>query len=235
MTDSVFEEATTSTEDTETNTVFKIGDREYTPEDIQTKVTNQDSHIAKLEAENAEYRKKIDEYMDTLKTLQDESTTSKPTEGQSDTPTISPEEVAKVVQRQLEAHSSRTQQKSNLNKVDSALKDRFGGAEGGREAFLAKAQELNMEPKRLMELSAESPDAVLSWFEKPQQTGSTGSSTSGHNTTAVSSMEGNIVEGSYNWWTKLRQEDPGKYYSPEMTHKRMKDAERLGRDKFFGN
>lgn len=39
---------------------FKVGDREYNAESASTKITNGDAHIAKIEAENAELRAKLE-------------------------------------------------------------------------------------------------------------------------------------------------------------------------------
>lgn len=227
MTDIFDDKSTTTNEDV----VLVVGDRQYTKEDLQNKIVNADSHIEKIESENADMRKKIDEYMEVLSKLKDTPTTSEPKTDTPNTKGLTPEEVAEIVEQQLKTRSTVETQQNNLLDVNQKLVTKFGSVEAAKQAFTDKAKELGMSFDKFKELASESPAAVMQFFNT--QTSTTNSTTTTHNTNAVSANSGAAEEGTWTWWQEKRKNNPDWYYSPKATRQRMVDAERLGRDKFF--
>lgn len=231
MTDSVFNADQGNTQQTTEESIFEIGERKFTKEDAIKKITNADDHIRKIEEDNAELRRKIDEYMGVLAGLQ------KPT-SEPQTPStpagLSPEEVAKLVKEQVSSFNTEQTRTANLMRVDQQLQETFGGVEAAGKELLRKSQELGISLEEIKRLSEQAPEAVLSWFKTPVAPNSPNAGGS-RNTMAILAGQGGAMEGSYPWWQELKKSDPKKYFSPAMTRKRMEDAQRLGREKFFGN
>lgn len=231
MTDSVFSSDQNAQQPTAEDSIFEIGERKYTKEDAINKITNADDHIRKIEEENSQLRIKIDEYMNVLSGLQkpkSEPQAASPPAG------LSQEEVAKLVKEQVSSLNTEQTRTANLLRVDQKLQELYGGVEAASKELLNKSQELGISLEEIKRLSEEAPAAVLSWFKAPAVPNSPSAGT-GRNTSAVFASQQGAVEGSYAWWQELKKSDPKKYFSPQMTRQRMEDAQRLGREKFFGN
>lgn len=232
MTDSIFnQEDKPEEQQTTADSIFEIGDRKYTKDDVIKKITNADDHIRKIEEENSDLRKKMDEYMQVLAGLQKPK--DEPPAATESPSAISQDAVAKLVKEQVNSFHTEQTRASNLSRVDNQLQELYGSVELAGKELVKKANELGLSLEQIKDLAETAPSAVLSWFSKPT-TPNSASSFSTRNTEAVTGMAASVTEGSYAWWQELKKSDPRKYFSPEMTRRRMSDAERLGRDKFFG-
>ena len=211
--------------------LFTIEDREYTAEDAQNKIQNADQHIKTIEEENAALRQKVDEYMEALSKNQEDTPDSAKPNPEPETKGISEDEIAKIVKAQLEATQAATTYDANLNSVRDALRSRYGDEKSANQEFEAKAREMGLSVDEALELGKKSPKVVLSWFGEIQPQSS--APAPGRNTQGIEGSTRGPQEGTWEWWQKLRRDDPKVYFSPKMARKRMQDAERLGRDGFF--
>lgn len=219
-----------------TNTVlFTVADREYTAEDAQKKIENADTHIKTIEEENADLRKKVDEYMEALAKTQElkEPEPAKPENTEPKTPGISAEEIAKIVQAQLAERETASTAEKNINAVKATMLERYGNQQSANEEFAQKAKEMGLTTDEALDLAKRSPKVVLSWFGDVSTP--TPSHSTGHNTQSVAGTTRGPKEGTWAWWQEIRKNDPKTYNSPSMARKRMQDAERLGKEGFFGN
>lgn len=218
----------------EENVLFTIDEREYTAEDAQKKIENADSHIKTIEEENAELRKKMDEYMEALAKV--EAQKPEPAEPakaeESSKPELDAEAIAKLVEQVIDKRSQTSYQEDNLNTVKQTLLEQFGDEAYANEQFTEKAKDLGLTPEEAMELAKSKPKVVLNWFKGDVPVG--GAAPSGRNTQAIASVDRGNKEGTWAWWQDLRRKDPKLYDSPNMARRRMQDAERLGREGFFG-
>jgi len=220
------------TEESNDSTFLVVGDQTFANEEaVVTKLSHQDSHISKVEAENADMRKKLDVYMEaaansakgTTEKVTPDATAAEPTAG------LGAEEVARIVKEQIETMSAQSQYQANSQTIESTLAQELGSEEAAKTALEAKATELGVSKEVLETLKQQSPKAVLGWFGKTPQAPIT-STTPNRNSAAIGT--GQPAEGSWEYWKQLRKTNSDDYFSPATTMRRMKDAERLG-DKFF--
>lgn len=88
--------------------------------------------------------------------------------GTTNTEVLTPEQIAAIVSKQLEADRMRSTQVSNLQTVNQTLIQRFGDKAG--EVLSNKARELGITVQALGQLAEQSPQAVLAYFPvSPQQ------------------------------------------------------------------
>jgi len=183
-------------------------------------------------------REKLTEYEDAmaklaLKEEKPESTqqSQPPTDNQGG---LSADEVSRIVQEQLNAQRTQSIVQQNAAVVEDALTQRFGDAARAAEAVKTKAAELGLSVEMVDKLVAESPMAIISWFSDGSAPAPTGANVATHNSLAMQAQQATATEGTYAWWQNFRKENPKQYNSPAMTQKRMADAQRLGRETFFG-
>lgn len=99
--------------------------------------------------------------------------------GTTNTEVLTPEQIAAIVTKQLEADRMRTTQVTNLQTVNQTLIQRFGDKAG--EVLSNKAKELGITVQQIGQLAEQSPQAVLAYFPVAQQQPAT---SSGLNTSA---------------------------------------------------
>lgn len=220
------------TEENPSSTFLVVGDQTFADENaVVTKLTHQDTHISKIEQENAEMRQKLDVYMEAAakqakgntENVTDDATAPASTGG------LGAEDVARIVREQLEVAAAQNQYQANSQTIESTLAQTLGSEEAAKTALDAKAAELGVSPEVLEQLKQQSPKAVLGWFGGNQQA-PIAPTTGSRNSTAIGA--GQPADGSWAYWQSLRKTDQQSYFSPENTLKRMNDAARLG-DKFF--
>jgi hypothetical protein len=187
-----------------------------TVDDLAKAYANADQFIEQLKEENRKLReqtvqaKTIDEVLERL------SAKEAP---QDDTPAVSgikPEDVQKLVEQTLLGREQKSKREANLLAADKAMKEKFG--DKAAEVFKQRAATPE-KAKILMELAATDPNEFVSLFggtPVPANNMDTGSIS-----TAISMQPSNraSVEGTKEWATKLRKENPSVYWSHEFQYK----------------
>lgn len=139
-----------------------------TPEALKGLAHSQ-QHIKNLEGELAQYKAELGKRKaveDALKEF-----THKPEPEVTPTQGLTEEAVADLVQQRLtEIERSKTVE-SNTKKVVDVIQSKFG--DKAEEAFYGKAKELGMTKEQFNSLAAQSPDAVLAFFNVATQPAST--------------------------------------------------------------
>lgn len=128
--------------------------QEYIPQ-VKSQLSAKDAELATLREELSK-RKAVEDVIASLQPKQPEPVvepTSQPSQG------LSPEDVAKLVQEQLNASKVKEVQTSNTSKVRAALVSKYG--EKAQEVAASRISELGMSMDDLNRLAASSPDAVL--------------------------------------------------------------------------
>lgn len=218
------------------------GDNWKDPEVLAKGKLEADGYIKSLEDQIAQMRedmKKQDYQAQILEQLQNkaaETTTAQTampndngsTETQNTTASLSENDLESLVEKTLVKREQDSVIKQNLAQVDQELVNSFGTE--AEATVRQKAQELGMSLSRLRDIAAESPTAFFSLIGQPQQTFSPmvqGSvRTEGVNMQASNTRD-------WNYYQKLRRENPNQYYSPKVQQQLIQDRMKMG-DK-FGN
>jgi len=189
-------------------------------EDLAKAYANADSFIEQLKEENRKLReqaaqaKTIDEVLERI---------NHKAAPQDDTPAVSglkPEDVQKLVEQTLVGREVQSKRDANLLAADKAMKERFGDKAG--EIFKQRASSPE-KAKILMELAATDPQEFVNLFggvtSTPTQNIDTGSVS-----TALSMQGGSRAkqEGTKEWASSVRKENPTLYWSHEFQYKLQK-------------
>jgi hypothetical protein len=153
---------------------IKEGDRQkYTSvEDALKSITPAQEHINRLEAENAELKRKAEEAKtieELMSKLESETKVDQPV-GQ----TFDESKVAALIEAQLERKQQESVSRQNTEAVMKAFQERYG--EKASEAYNQMAQEAGLTSDMLKNLAATSPKVVLKlagFDSKPSMPGKT--------------------------------------------------------------
>ncbi len=163
------------------------------------------AHISNLEQELATAREEL-----TKRTSVDEAI-QKLTQEQApvDTPSqaFSQEDIAGLVEQQLRQREQATQVKTNTQTVVNTIQQKFG--DKAEEAFYGKAKELGMTNEQFNNLAAQSPNAVLAFFNTAP-TPTSGVSQSSINTTALQPKVNEVPTFMENGMERIRLGAPEK-------------------------
>lgn len=121
------------------------------------------THIARIEADNAELRAKAEKAVDSEKlyeTVQELLKGSRQTNGE----VLDAAALEGLLDRKLTEREQRTVENSNAASVKQALITKFGDAETAQKMFDEKAKELGIGVGFLTDLAKKSPKAVLEYF-----------------------------------------------------------------------
>ena len=201
-----------------------------------------DGYIKNLEDQIAQMRediKKQDYQAQILEQLQNkaaETTTAQTatpndngsTETQNTTASLSENDLESLVEKTLVKREQDSVIKQNLSQVDQELVNSFGTE--AEATVRKKAEELGMSLSRLRDIAAESPTAFFSLIGQPQKTFSP--MVQGTVRTEGVNMQASNTR-DWNYYQKLRRENPNQYYSPKVQQQLIKDRMNMG-DK-FGN
>lgn len=201
-----------------------------------------DGYIKTLEEQLAQMRedmKKQDYQAQILEQLQNkatEPTTVDPatpnnigsTDAQNTTASLSENDLESLVEKTLMKREKDSVIKQNLAQVDQELVNSFGTEAAAK--VQEKAQELGMSMERLRDIAAESPTAFFALIGRPQQTFSP--MVQGSVRTEGVNMQASATR-DWNYYQKLRRENPNQYYSPKVQQQLIQDKMKMG-DK-FGN
>lgn len=202
-----------------------------------------DGYIQTLEGQLTQMREdlKKKEYQDeVLEQLQKKATESTAvnngvpnnnnsnTDGENTTRNLSEEDLKSLVEQTLNQREADAVTKTNLQRVDEELDKTFGT--NAEEVVKKKAEELGMSMDRLSEIASESPNAFFTLIGEPKPTFNP--MVNGSVRTEGVNMQ---VSTDRNWqyYQKLRRENPNQYYEPKMQQQLLQDRMRLGDN--FGN
>ncbi len=232
MTDDVFTETNSNTEEgtssTDNNSLFEIGDRKYDVAAAKTKIENADSHITKLEQENAELR----DQLKTAKTIDDVlDVMNKPSEDTQETSALSRDDLSNVIKEELEARTQADIKASNRQTSSERLRERFG--EEAKTKIEEVGQSLNIGPQTMKDIAEKSPDAFMKLFGEEPSVATPSPSTGSINTESLKQNNSGPKQGTYAWYQKMLKENPKLEKSMDFNKQMMEDAKRLGQEEFF--
>jgi hypothetical protein len=197
-----------------------VGDTQKykTQEELAKAYANADQFIEKLKEENRQLReqaasaKTIDEVLERMSKQREV-----PEYDNSPAQEFNPDIVQQLVEKTLTSREQQRVKEQNLLQADKLMKEKFGD-----KAMDVFKQRANTPEKAqiLMQLASTDPVEFANLFAgTPSVTNNM--DTSSMNTTSVASSGGNRanIEGTKEWASKIRAEDPSKYWSQEFQYK----------------
>jgi len=210
----------------ENSTLFVVGEREYDLNSAKTKIENADTHIKKIEEENADLRGKLEKAKSVEDVLEAMNKNRQPAQDQTNP--VNTDDLTSLVERTLENTLRKSTAKQNLNEVESEMKKAFG--DKAEEVYKSKAQQLGFSAKTMQEMASQSPQGFMALFkEQPSETPA--APTQGSNN--IDGISGGPLKGTYAFYQQLKKDNPTQYYSGAVQAQMLKDANELGQDKFF--
>ena len=189
------------------------GQKYKTVDDLAKAYLHADTFIQQLKEENQKYReqvaaaKSIDDVLERMEHSRQQ---------ERHTPAPGEPDISAIVEQTLVAREAKKTQEANLLEADRLMKERHG--ERATELFKAKASTPELK-KLYMELAARSPQDFVALFgeAQPPTAGAmqSGSTVNAVNIPSTSANRANI-EGTKEWFTRMRKEEPQKFYSSTM-------------------
>ena len=186
------------------------GQKYKTVDELAKAYLHADTFIQQLKEENQKYREQVASAKsidDVLERLQQSQQQEQVTSAQVEQPDISA-----LVEQTLAQREVKKAQEANLLEADRLMKERHGERAG--ELFKAKATTPELK-KLYTELAARSPQDFVALFGEPHAPGSAIQTGSTVNTVNVAShgVSRENIEGTKEWFSKMRREEPQKFYS----------------------
>jgi hypothetical protein len=228
MTDSIFTGETTpeptppQTQDGEL-LIALVGEKQKykSAEELAKAYVNADGFITQLKEENKKLREEnakaatLDEVLERI---------NKPTTKQDDTPAppqLKAEDLEALVEKTLTGRESAKTREANLLQADKLMKEKYG--EKAADVFKAKASSPQLQ-KVFMELASTSPQDFVALFATEAVVPSSAPSTSTVDTASFAASTSNRanMEGTKEWVSKIRKENPTTYWSQDFQVKLQK-------------
>lgn len=145
---------------------------------------------------------------------------------------LSPGEIEEMVRNTISKEATRSSMASNISQVKQALTATWGA--NYERTLLQKASELGLTPEYMENLAANSPKALLTLVGASTQASKPTSSLPPMTSVngSASNQSKNLEPGTFNFYEKLRKEDPRTYFSPRVQNEMMKNAKEKG-DAFY--
>jgi hypothetical protein len=205
-----------------------------TPDDLAKAYTNADQFIETLKEENRKLREQVTQAKTIDEVLERMSKQGSTSEDDSPpSPGITPDFVQQLVEKTLEGRKQQDTRTSNLLKADQMMKEKFGEKAG--EVFKQRAS--SPEKAQLyMQLAATDPAEFVNLFTGNVPVQANNFDASSVNTTSVAFNSGNRAntEWTKEWTTKVRKEDPNRYWSQEFQYKLQQTVSK-NPSLYFGN
>lgn len=220
-------------------TLVGEGKKYKTPEELAKSRLHADIHIARLEQEAKDLREKVasaktvDELIEAVKakvTPENLPGSENVRDNVSAVPTLSAEQVAKLVADQITGHETSKQKNSNRAKAHNELVKMFG--DKAQEMFAKEAPTPELR-QALTQLAEVDPDKFVNLFKKeapPAVVDSGASKTLG--TLNFQASEG-LQRGTQAYYSDLRRKNP-KLYNSAAVQIEMHNAALSNPDKYFG-
>lgn len=208
------------------------------PELLAKAALEKDRFIRQLEQENAALRGELqqritlEEFADRVnsgRAKQDEPEAHVESDpADSGTQRINPEDIENRVLQRLQAEREKERRLQNAAAVKDTLLKKFG--RDYLKTLADKAEELGVDDKFLTDMAQSQPKAFLALFDAvPAQRDVSFTPPRG---VATERMPQPNTERTWQYYERLRKENPMQYYSPKVQNMMHKDAERLG-DSFY--
>ena len=205
-----------------------------TPDDLAKAYTNADQFIETLKEENRKLREQVTQAKTIDEVLERMSKQGSTTEDDNPTaPGITPDFVQQLVEKTLEGRKQQDTRTGNLLKADQMMKEKFG--EKAAEVFKQRAQTPE-KAQVLMQLAATDPTEFVNLFTGGTNVQANNFDAGSMNTTSVAANSGNRAntEWTKEWTTKVRKEDPNRYWSQEFQYKLQQTVSK-NPSLYFGN
>jgi len=205
-----------------------------TPDDLAKAYTNADQFIETLKEENRKLREQVTQAKTIDEVLERMSKQGSTTEDDNPpAPGITPDFVQQLVEKTLEGRKQQDTRTGNLLKADQMMKEKFG--EKAAEVFKQRASSPE-KAQVLMQLAATDPAEFVNLFTGSTNVQANNFDTGSMNTTSVASNSGNRAntEWTKEWTTKVRKEDPTRYWSQEFQYKLQQTVSK-NPSLYFGN
>lgn len=201
-------------------------------EDLAKAYTNADEFINQLKEENRKLReqatsaKTIDEVLERINKTSEKKPEDTPVNG------LTEEAVASLVEKTLTGRALATERENNLLHADKLMKEKFGSK--AADVFKAKASTPDLQ-KVYMELASKSPSDFVALFATSVAP-TTPLDSSSVTTIVADAGTGNraAVEGTKEWATKIRKEQPDLYWSSSFQAK-LQQTVLKNPSLYFGN
>jgi len=219
-------EATTSNEGDQPTFEFIGEGRQYADQNAAlSSIPHKDTHIARIEQENAEMRAKLAE----SKKLEDvlaamNSSSNQAPDAQMNAPqgtqveNTTPQDMAEIVKSVLQEERDASKAESNVAAANKFMFDTFG--DKAQEVATSKAAELGMSIDDLKGLALRSPVAYQALF-KQNSTVDTGTRSSQGDVNTLAQTSTLTGKAKYD---EIRRADARKFLSPEVQKAQMKAA-----------
>ena len=229
MSDTVFEGATTppqqplETPEAPSLLTALVGETQKykTPEELAKGYAHAEEFINTLKNENAELRKQAQQAKsldDVLAKLSERQSSSDDTQNEAP---VSTEAIAQIVQQQITGIEAAKVREANLLKADKAMKERFG--EKATEVFAQVAATPELK-EVYTKLAAVDPDKFVALFAAPVTASGGSMDVSTVNTAGAFQASPRVEEWSKAWVTKVRQDNPKKYWSNQFQSELAQNA-----------
>jgi hypothetical protein len=213
------------------------------PEVVAKSKLEADAFITNLERQNSELRSDLDKQdyskklLEQLENKATETTYVNPLEsnnnngstatGDETKAPVSGDDLESLINEALTKRDATSKAQSNLESVDKKLNELYGTE--ANATIENKGAELGLSKERLQEMAAESPAAFFALIgEKVAQSVNPVS----QSTVNTASAYNQTADRDYNYYSKIRKENPTAYFQPSTQRQMEQDATRLG-SKFY--
>ncbi len=220
------------------------GKKFKTVEDLAKSKLESDNHIARIQAENDELRRKVLESQtveDILARIEAGRQTPpvpnpnpSPEAHQPAKPDGNEVNLQAEIQRVLQESKTQERVQTNVAEVTRVLVERFGDETKANEYIKSRASELGVGVEFLQEVATKSPKAFFTTVGLDAQPPAPNNrpSQGDVNPQALKNHSPGVQPKTYKWWDSLRKENPTAYFSEKMTMQRHKEALEAG-EAFF--
>lgn len=196
-------------------------------EELDKAYLNADTHIKKIEQENAELRERVS----AAKGIEEVLATLGKTEGdgeQTETQDakLDPSVIQSLVEQTIEQRESLNRQRVNATEVVTKLREIYG--DSAEEVFNAKQTELGVD---LNAIAMSSPKAALALLvpTQPQEQAKSAQESTVNSESLMSKHRARV--GTYDYWKQQYQE--GKINQEQMLQGQHRSLKEMGREAFY--
>lgn len=208
------------------------GKKYATAQDALNAVPHAQSHINKVEQDNASLRDKVEK----ASTVDDilNSINRQDPEDRDQTP-LDAGTIAEQAAGLIRQDAQDKQRATNRQVASQRLVDLIGDQDKAQNLITEKAAQLGLSRDALQVIAEQSPDAFMAYFETKQTNQSPPTGNEGTvNTDAIANANTGAPEGTLANWNEQRKTKGDKwFYSPEVQSQVLADAERLGKEGFM--
>lgn len=211
------------------------------PEALAKGKIEADKFIEDLKRQNAELREdmeksaKLDELMELVRNQSkapEQPNTSKVDPNDTSSDQMTPEELKAMIENHVSERDRKTTEARNLAEADKVLREKFGDSAGN--ILNTRAKELGMSVDAMKEMASKTPKAFLRLVGVDTNKPVTPGGIIGNSQRSEGGSITNANTRNSAFYSKMRKESKGIYYSPKIQAQMMKDREALG-EAFYGN